>query len=260
MANRKKTKLNREVAIKAYKKVLKKRLKKKQAPTLSRALNGTTKMPKLVVNRIYDSAASLLKVANQQTPGFWVDNLMITIEAIPNIVNFIDMYRFVRVKKVRIEYTPTTRSDEYAKTFAWATTITDSAGVSSTRQEMYNAHGGALEIKQLKYDGYLSTPANWEVCLNRAGKLKKCATTKSFTRTIVPRVHQQIQDMATGVDPTKVIKSPWVSTDIANNLKIVHYLGYDCYHSMNNISYDNSKPLEIQHRYAVQLEFKGYKT
>ncbi len=255
-----KKKLNKEVAIRAYKKVLRKRMKKKQAPSLSKALTGGTKMPKVVVNRLYDSAASLLKTSTATQPGFWVSNLMITIEAIPNIINFIDMYRFVRIKKVRIEYTPTTRSDEYSKLFAWPTTVTDSAGVSVQLQEVYNAHGGALEIKQLKYDGYLTTPTNWEVCLNRAGKLKKCATTRPFTRTIVPRCHQQIQDMASGVDPSKIIKSPWVSTDIANNLKIVHYLGYDCYHSMNNISYDNSKPLEIQHRYAVQLEFKGYKT
>ena len=153
-------------------------------------------MPKVVVNRIYDSAASLLKTSNQTYPGFWVSNLFTTIEAIPNIINFIDMYRFVRIKKVRIEYTPTTRSDEYSKTFAYPTTVTDSAGVSQTLQEIYNAHGGALEIKQLKYDGYLATPTDWATCLNRAGKLKKCATTKSFTRTITPKCHQLVQDMA----------------------------------------------------------------
>lgn len=261
MANRKKVTLNRNVALRVLKKVVAKRRKNRRrvAPRLSKALSGTTRMPRLTINRVYDSAASVLKTSNQTQPGFWIQNLFTTIEAIPNIVSFIDIYRFVRIKKVRIEYTPSTRSDEYAKLFAYPTTITDSAGVSSTRQELYNAHGGALEIKQLKYDGYLQQPTNWEQCLNRAGKLKKCSTVKSFSRTITPKCHQLVQDMATGVDPTKIISSPWVSTDVANNLKIVHYLGFDCYHTMNNISYDNSKPLEIQHRYAVQLEFKGFK-
>jgi len=254
-------KLNRNmqnlVLTKAFKKL--KNRKKRTAPKLTSALKGTTRMPRLTINRVYDSAASVLKTSNQTQPGFWIQNLFTTIEAIPNIVAFLDIYRFVRIKKIRIEYTPSTRSDEYAKLFAYATTITDSAGVSSTRQELYNAHGGALEIKQLKYDGYLVQPTNWEQCLNRAGKLRKCSTVKPFSRTIIPKCHQQVQDMATGVDPSKIISSPWVSTDIANNLKIVHYMGYDCFHTMNNISYDNSKPLEIQHRYAVQLEFKGFK-
>lgn len=242
-------------------KALKKRIKKAQtsAPPLSRAMRGTTKMPRLTINRVYDSAATILRVANQTQPGYWVQNLFTTIEAIPCINAFTDMYRFVRIKKVRIEYTPNTRSDEYAKLFAFSTTRTDSAGVTNTAQELYNAQGGALEIKQLKYDGYMATPTTWETCLNRAGKLKKCATVKPFTRTITPKVHQLVQDMASGTDPSKIINSPWVSTDVLNNLKLVHYLGYDCYHTMNNISYDNSKPMTIQNRYAVQLEFKGLK-
>lgn len=235
------------------------RHRRRVAPPLSKALTGATRMPRVTVNRVYDSAASVLNTSNQTQPGFWIQNLFTTIEAIPNISPFLDIYRFVRIKKIRIEYTPSTRSDEYAKLFAHATVITDSAGVSSTRQEVYNARGGALEIKQLKYDGYLSQPTTWGNCLNRAGKLKKCATTRTFSRTIHPKCHQLVQDMATGVDPSKVISSPWVSTDVPNNMKIVHYMGYDCYHTLNNISYDNSKPMEIQHRYAVAVEFKGYK-
>ena len=233
------------------KSMLKKKKKKRVAPKLTSALKGTTRMPRLTLNRVYDSAASVLQASNQTLPGFWIQNLFTTIEAIPNISSFLDIYRFVRIKKIRIEYTPTTRSDEYAKLFA----ATDAAGT----QQLYNARGGALEIKQLKYDGYLTQPTNWEQCLNRAGKLKKCFSVKPFSRTIIPKCHQQVQDMATGVDPSKIISSPWVSTDVANNLKIVHYMGYDCFHTMNNISYDNAKPLEIQHRYAVQLEFKGFK-
>lgn len=225
--------------------------KKRQAPKLARALRGSTAMPRLTINRVYDGTPLQLKASTQADPGFWINQLYTTIASIPNISAFTDTYRFVRIKKFQIEYTPATRSDEYAKLFVLNT--------GGSAHDLWLSHAGSLEMKQLIYDGYMATPTTWAQCLNRAGKLKKVASVKSFRRTIVPKIQQVIEDFSSGIDPTKAIKSPWLSTSVPNNMALTHYLGYDCFHTLNNISFDNDCPLYVQHRYAVQLEFKGFK-
>lgn len=217
---------------------------------ISRRLSGVSKMPYFRYARAQDLPVLALSTSNHVAPGLWVETVTMKFNDIPNKAKFQDMYRFFRIKKAIMEYTPVTRSDEYSKLFVFPTGTSD----------FYISLGGALEIKHLNYSGYIAPPTTWEQALNRAGKLKKCATTKAFRKTIFPKIHNIIEDFAV-TDPMKAVYSgsQWLSTDNASNLDIVHYLGIDVFHSMNNISYDNAQPLRIQQRVVYSVEFRGLK-
>lgn len=215
-------------------------------------LSGVSKMPYFKYSRCYDSTPTSLSSTSQTAPGFWVNQLYISPSSIPNITTLTGIYRFFRIKKVITQYTPAVRSDEYIKMFPYP--VGQTGG-----QPMYLSNGGALEIKHLRYDGFMPSPTTWADVLNRSGKMRKCATTKAFRRTVRPKVDQVVQDYTVGTDPVRSISAPWLSTDIANNLSLTHYLGYDCFHTLNNISYDSAQPLVINHRTVVEIEFKGLK-
>lgn len=253
--------------IRRKKKIYKKRRGRITASTTKinpyRRLSGVSKMQKLTLSRCFEMTDLELKVSNHVQAGFWAETLSIKFTDLPNYTTMRDMYRFFRIKKVIIQYTPATRSDEYSKMFAWPatthTTRSDGLTQSTPTQLLYNAHGACLEIKQINYVGYATSPANWDSTLNMAGKLRKCATTSPFKRLIYPKIQQIVQDYAVNPDPSKLVNAPWLSTDIGNNLDIPHLGGVDCFHSMNNVSYDNSKPLNIHRRCVVQIELKGLK-
>lgn len=216
-------------------------------------LRGTAKMPYFKLSRCYEGALQVLSTATHIHSGFWRHPLQVTFNAIPNAATLAGLYRFFRLKKVLVQYTPNTRSDEYCKMFPYP----DGGGAAT--QPLYTSKGGTLEIKMLNYDGYLTLPNFWDECLNRAGKLQKCATTKPFRRTCYPTIQAVLEDATTGVDTTKVTRAPWLSTDNPNNLNIIHYLGIDIFHTLNHVSYDVSYPLTINTRYVVEVEFKGLK-
>lgn len=225
------------------------RFRKRRFVNPQRRLSGTTGMPYFKYSRCYDGPPLHLSVTNETAAGFWTASLHTDFNNIPAAATFKDIYRFFRIKKVLTQYTPATRSDEYSKLFAWPTSGT---------QQLYNANGGCLEIKHLKYLGYDSTPSAWSEVLNRAGKLRKCAGTAPFRTSVTPVIHQMIGDTVTA-DPTRVIKAPWLSTDVSNNLSLDHFYGIDCWHTLNNVSYDNSNPLVISQRVVIEMEFKGLK-
>lgn len=228
----------------------KKKVKRGTKVTPMKRLRGVTGMPYFKYERCFDSTPKLLSTATHQAAGFWCDSLHTEVNQIPGAVSLCAMYRFYRIKKVLIQYTPSVRSDEYAKIFYVPTGLTP--------LQPYLAKGGSLEIKQLAYDGFLPHPTTWASCLNRAGKLQKAATTRSFIRQCYPRINQIIQDLS-GTDTQRSIKAPWLSTDNASNLTIPHFIGYDCYHTLNDISYDVDQPLRVSRRFVVTLEFKGLK-
>ena len=225
---------------------------KKRKNTLSpyARLKGTIGMPHFTYQRCFDGPPKLLSTATHQAPGFWCDSLHQEVDQIPGITNLLNIYRFYKVNKVIIQYTPCSRSDEYSKVFYVPSGLTPT--------QPYMAKGGALEIRQLAYDGFLAHPTTWQQCLNRAGVARRCATTAPFTRTCYPRINQVIQDLA-GTDTQRSIRSPWLSTDVSSNLSLAHYIGYDCYHTLNDISYDVDQPLRINRRFVVSISFKGIK-
>lgn len=214
-------------------------------------LSGYSGMPTARMSRCFDGAVALLNVANQTQPGFWTNNLTVQFTEVPGYSTLSDIYRFFKINSVTIQYTPATRSDEYQKLFTLPT--------SATPSQIWTEKAGTLEMKSLTYQGYRGVPSTWNECLNLSGKIRKCASTKSFRRKLYPKMHQIIEDTV-GTDPNRVIPSPWLSTDVTSNLSLVHYLGIDCYHTLNNISYDNdSVGLKIQRRYVVDISFKGLK-
>jgi hypothetical protein len=224
-------------------------------PTVNpfKRISGVSKMPYFKYSRCYDGTAIQLKASNHIAPGLWAQALMTDFNNIPGASVFKEIYRFFRIKKVITQYTPSLRSDEYNKMFAWPATVD-----GTIVQQNYNAKGGCLEIKHLKYYGYEGTPTTWEDVLNRAGKLKKCATTAPFRKVTYPVIKQMIADTVT-TDPTRVIRAPWLSTEDPNSMTIDHYFGVDCWHTLNDISFDNSMPLHINQRFVIEIEFKGLK-
>lgn len=235
------------------KKVIRRQRVKRSPFTSARSrLSGKSKMPYFRYARCYDHTPISLSVSSQTSAGFWLQQNYITLNSVPNITSLTAIYRFFRIRRVIIQYTPAVRSDEYIKMFPYP--VGQTGG-----QPMYTSNGGSLEIKQLAYSGFMTAPTSWADALNRSGKLRKCATTKAFRRTIRPKIDQLIEDYASGQDPKRSIASPWLSTDIPNNLSLSHYLGYDCFHTLNNISYDSSQPLVINMRVVAEIEFKGLK-
>lgn len=230
-------------------------MRKRKSPftTARRRLRGIVKQPYFRYSRARDLPITILSGLTETVPGLWVESPTTTFNDIPAAATLAGIYRFFRIKKVIIQYTPDKRSDEYAKVFPWP-----QGGGGTGIQPFYTSFGGALEIKQINSSGYLTPPTTWEQAMNRSGKLKKCATTKSFTRTVYPRIHQILEDYAS-TDPMRLIKAPFLSTDNASNLDVIHYLGIDVFHSINNISYDSSLPLNMSKRYVYSIEFKGLK-
>lgn len=214
-------------------------------------LSGTSRMPYFRYFRAMDLAPLSLSTHTHSQPGLWIFNVSMKISDIPNYTKFTDMYRYVRVDSVAIQYSPSTRSDEYSKIFPYP------AGGAGGVQPIYESHGGALEIKQLRFDGF-QTITSWEEALNRSGKLRKCYSTKPFTKLVKPSIHQIITDTVS-TDPVKITRCPWLSTDIPNNLTMDMYLGTDVMHTLNNYSYDSASPLLISVRHQVNLSFKGLK-
>lgn len=212
-------------------------------------LSGYAKMPYFKYSRAYDGPVLDLKVSNHVTDGLWTYEIKTDFNNIPGASVFKEMYRFFRIKKMLIQYTPAMRSDEYSKLFAFP---------MSGAQQLFNAGGAVLEIKHLKSYGYEGTPTTWEGTMNRAGKLRKCASTKPFRKLVRPTLQVVIADTV-GTDPTKISSAPWLSTEVTDNLSLDHYCGIDCWHSMNNVSYDNAYPLQIHQRFVVEVEFKGLK-
>lgn len=212
-------------------------------------LSGAVKMPYFKYARCYDGTPLQLKASNEVAAGFWCDEIKFDFNNIPGAPVFKEIYRFFKIKKIITEYTPAMRSDEYSKLFAWPT---------GGAQELYNAGGGALEIKHLRWLGYESSPVDWASVLNRAGKLRKCATTKSFRYTSYPLVKQILADTV-AADPTRFIRAPWLSTEDSEAMSLDHYTSIDCWHTMNDTSFDNSQPLYINQRFSVEIEFKGLK-
>jgi hypothetical protein len=213
-------------------------------------LKGKAPMPYFKYERCWDAPPKLLSTSTHQDQGFWSDSLHTYANQIPGTANLLGIYRFFRIKKVIVQYTPCSRSDEYSKVFYVPSGLTPT--------QPYMAKGGALEIKQINYDGFLAHPNTWAACLNRAGKIRKCNGTQSFIRVCYPRINQVIQDLA-GTDTQRSMRAPWLSTDVTTNLDIAHFIGYDCFHTLNDISYDVDQPLRINRRYVVTLEFKGLK-
>lgn len=168
---------------KLYKKIKRDRAAyaRKRRVTPYNRLKGSAPMPYFRYQRCYDIGPKLLSTATHQQQGFWSDSLHVSANGIPGIATLLGIYRFFRLKKVLVQYTPCSRSDEYSKVFYVPSGLTPT--------QPYMAKGGALELKQINYDGFLAHPMNWASCLNRAGKLMKCATTKSFTRTCYPRIN-----------------------------------------------------------------------
>lgn len=213
-------------------------------------LKGRAPMPYYKYQRCYDAAPMILSASTQTAAGFWCHSLHEEVNSVPGAANLLAIYRFFRIKQIICQYTPSMRSDEYSKIFYMP------GGLTPTQP--FQAGGGALEIKQLAWDGFLAHPNNWADCLNRAGKIQKCATTKPFIRKSYPKVQQVVQDLS-GTDTQRAIKAPWLPTDVSSNLTMPHFVGYDCYHTLNDISYDQDKPLRINRRYVVTIEFKGLK-
>lgn len=224
--------------------------KSKAFVTPKSRLSGYVKMSYLKLSRCYDGPNTLLSSATHIAPGFWASQLYSSFSAIPAAVTLAAMYRFFKIKKFVIQYTPTVRSDAYSKLIVVPPAI---PGV-----DLFQQQGGALEIKHLPTAGYLPTPTTWAECLNRSGYLRRCPGVTPFTRTIYPKIQQIVEDTV-ATDPTRMINSPWLSTDIASNLTLVHYLGVDTFHTLNDLSYDSNLPLRLQMRYVVEVEFKGLK-
>jgi len=217
----------------------------------AKRLAGTSKMPYAKYSRVLEGGDILLSVANQVDPGYWNIQQYVIPNSIPGISILKDMYRYFRIKSVTIQYTPAYRSDEFSKLFAHP-----SAGT----QQLFNANGGVLEIKHLTDFGNLTAAQlqTWSLCLNKAGKIRRCATTKPFTIKRRPKVRLEMNDddPATA-DPEELVTPGWMSTQNSANLAQQYLLGTDCFHSMNNVSYDNSFPMEIARRYVIEVEFKG---
>lgn len=217
-------------------------------------LTGTSRMPIHTYQRCFDGADLVLSVGTQTAAGFWHHLLYTDLNTIPGITNLKTMYRFIRLKRVTCQYRPAKRSDEFTKDFPYPT--------GATPQGWYTAGGGTLEMKQLAYSGYMATPTDWSQVLNVAGKMKLLASTAPFRRTVTPVVKQELSTASSGPPatyPQRTIRSPWLSTEIVNNLSEIHYLGADCFHTLNNISYDNAAPMVINRRYVYTVECKGLK-
>lgn len=216
-----------------------------------RRLSGVSKMPYVRLSRAFDGTDINLSVATQTAAGYWQFPDFMNANGIPGISQLKDTFRYFRIKSVTVQYTPSLRSDEYAKLFAWP-----ASGV----QQLYNANGGCLEIKQLTDWGQLAAAdvATWQDCLNKSGKLRRCASTAPFVVKRHPRIVQQLNDDDPGTaDAIRLIKAPWLNTQINANLTEIHHIAHDAFHTLNNVSYDNSKPLLINRRYVFEVEFKG---
>lgn len=208
-------------------------------------------MPYVRLARTFDAGDIVLNVTNQTAPGYWQYPETMTPNGIPGMATLAMLYRYFRVKSVTVQYTPSLRSDEYNKLFAWPT---------GGHQELYNAKGACLEIKHLKDWGNLTAVDvnSWQKCLNKAGVIRRCATTKPFRIKRKPKVTQELGDDDPGTaDPRRLITAPWFDTQRNANLGETHYIGHNAFHSMNNISYDNSMPLILNRRYVFEVEFKG---
>lgn len=214
-------------------------------------LRGVVPQPYFKYSRCIDYTPVELKVANHIQAGLWSVVLQVKPVDINGFSTLAGIYRWFRIKSITVEYTPSARTDDYAKQFE------NPLGVAS--HYPYSWGGGGLELKFLKYDGYANLVSNWTEALNRAGQLKKLITVKSFRKKFTPHVQQLIQDMPTGIDPTKSIRSPWLSTLIPNHEQMEHFIGQECYHTLNNTSFDNALPLKISRRIVYEIEFKGMK-
>lgn len=218
-----------------------------------RRLSGVSKMPFVSLSRCYDGSDIILSSTTHTAPGYWQFPDFMNANGIPGIATLKDTFRYFRIKSVTVQYTPSFRSDEYSKLFVVP------SGTPPT-QTMFDSNGGCLEIKQLRDWGHLAAAdvATWQDCLNKAGKLRRCASTKPFSRRVYPKIVQQLNDDDPGTpDAQRLIKAPWLSTQVAANLSEIHHIAHDAFHSMNNLSYDQSRPLRINRRYVFEVQFKG---
>lgn len=228
------------------------RRKKKSAfVTPIQRLRGIVKQPYFRYSRCIDYTPVELKASNHISAGLWSVVLQVKPTDINGFSTLAGIYRWFRIKSITVEYTPSSRSDDYAKMF--------SNPLGSSSQTEYSWGGGALELKFLKYDGYANLVGDWTEALNRAGHLKKLPNVKPFRKKFIPSIQQLVQDMPAGIDPTKAIKAPWLSTLLPNNEQIEHFIGQEVYHTLNNVSYDNALPMKVARRLVYELEFKGMK-
>lgn len=214
-------------------------------------LKGYSKLPFVRMSRCYDGTPLTLSSVTQNAPGFWQEAKFVAFNQLPGFAELSAMYRFFRIKRVLIEYTPNVRTDEYAKLFVSPT----GAGAN-----WFISHGGSLEMKCLNYFGAQSAPTTWADVLNKSGSIRKCPSTKPFRVSKPCTISQEIHDdEAPADDPVRVIKAPWLACDHPTNQSLAHWFGWDCFHSTNNLSYDQAQPVVIQRRYVVDIEFKGLK-
>jgi len=214
-------------------------------------LKGYVEQPFFRYCRCVDYTPIELKASNQIAPGIWSVVLQVKPANIDGFSTLSGIYREFRLKSVTVEYTPACRTDDYAKMFQ--------NPLGSSSQTTYSWGGAALEMKFLKYEGYANLPATWTEALNRSGRIKKIATVRSFRSKFTPVIHNTIADMPSGIDPTRSLRAPWLSTLLPNNEQIDHFLSQEVYHTLNNISYDNAMPMKVARRLVYEIEFRGMK-
>lgn len=231
-----------------------------------RRLTGTSGMPNMRVSRCYDDTPLQLKEDTEYLhgaagvqKGFWRPTLgtptegYVTLQNVPGYGTFAGMFRYFKINAVIVEYTPMSRSDQYINQFAWA------LGDTGADAKWYQSKAGSLELKSIRYTGSESLPSSWSECLNRAGTLRKMPTTRPVRIKSFPVIHNEMSDDAAGVDPFKVIRSPWLSTEIPNHETLKHYINFYCFHTVNNLSFDDAQPMYMQRRVVIDVSFKGNK-